>query len=140
MSQPIKTVLAEHQDMHEIIANVQRLISLQRLFASVVPGNLAKSAQVLGLLHEQLIVAAANATVAAKLRQIAPELALQLKSKGCEVSGIRIKVQVSFIPPAPQHTPRILSEAARKSLHELSSGLKDSALKHALDRMTKVQD
>lgn len=126
--------------MHDLISKVQYLMSLQRLFASIVPGNLAKSTQILGLQHGQLIVAVANATVAAKLRQLAPELAIQLKSKGCEVSGIRIKVQVSYAPPDPQHPPRKLSPLVRKSLQEFSANLDDSALKSALDRMVDGQN
>ena len=35
----------------------------------------------------------ANASVAAKLRQLVPDFQLRLKNRGCEVKSIRIKIQ-----------------------------------------------
>jgi hypothetical protein len=120
-----------------LLTKVQTLSSLQSHFVSVAPGNLARSAQVIGLQHGQLSIASANATVAAKLRHLAPELIILLQDRGCEVSGIRIKVQVSFDLPGPIHTPRKLSPTAQRTLNEFSNKLDDSALKKSLQRMSR---
>ena len=42
---------------------------------------------------------AANASVAAKLRQLLPRLETALREGGCEVSAIRVRVQSSGSPP-----------------------------------------
>lgn len=136
MSKPIKTLFSDCHELLTLLTKVQTLSSLQSHFVSVTPDYLARSAQVLGLQHGQLNIAAANATVAAKLRHLAPELVALLQNRGCEVSGIRIKVQVSFDLPQPRHTPRKLSPTAQRTLQEFSNELGDSALKKALQRMS----
>ncbi|HEX5364855.1 MAG TPA: hypothetical protein VFW59_11355, partial [Gallionella sp.] len=57
--------------------------------------------------------------------------------KGCEVSGIRVKVQVAYAAPQPQQRPRELSKTARNALNELGANLDDSPLKQALQRMAR---
>ena len=81
----------------------------------------------------------ANATAAAKLRQLAPELVVLMQNKGCEVSGIRVKVQVSFDRLQRKSAPHKLSKAAQNALNELSLNLNDSPLKVALERMAKIK-
>lgn len=115
----------------------QALTALQSHFISVAPVHIGQSSQVLGLEAGTLTISVANATIAAKLRQIAPELVAMLQNKRCQVSGIRVKVQVSFDSGRPKPAPRILSKAARSALNELSCGLNDSPLKNALERMGK---
>jgi hypothetical protein len=124
------------------MAKAEILSALQRHFIAVAQPYLALSTQVqvLGLQLGTLSVAAANATIAAKLRQLAPEMVAKLQNRGCEVSGIRIKVQVSF--DRWQHTPapRKLSKTAQSALKGLSLNLDDSPLKSALERMTQKKD
>ncbi|HEY0666137.1 MAG TPA: DciA family protein [Gallionella sp.] len=136
MSKPLTTIFSSCDELLALQAKVRILSSLQSHFASVAPGYLARSAQVIGLQHGQLSIAATNATVAAKLRQLAPELAILLQNRGCEVSGIRIKVQVSFDLPQPKRTPRKLSPAAQRALQAFSMELDDSALKRTLQRLS----
>lgn len=94
----------------------------------------------LGLQFGILSIATSNATVAAKLRQLAPELVVLLQNKGCEVSGIRVKVQVTYAPAPPKHAPRELSKTARNALEQLGDTLNDSPLKHVLERMSGKPD
>ncbi len=120
-----------------MLAQVQVLSSLQAHFAAVAPPNLAQSVQVLNLQAGTLSIAAANAAIASKLRQIAPELAAQLQNRGCEVSGIRVRVQVSYDRLQPKPAPHKLGKTAQNALRDLSASLNDSPLKAALDRMIK---
>ena len=139
MAQHLKTLLNNEQELGPLLAKAQTLSALQRQFIRVAPAYLAQSGQVqvLGLQLGTLSIAAANATIAAKLRQIAPELTTLMQGMGCEVSGIRVKVQVSFDRLQPQ-APHQLSKTARNALDELSQNLDDnSPLKLALEKMAR---
>ncbi|OFZ69323.1 MAG: hypothetical protein A2V79_05240 [Betaproteobacteria bacterium RBG_16_56_24] len=128
-------MLSGNREIRPLLNKAQALTALQRHFISVAPAHLGQSCQVLGLETGTLTISVANATIAAKLRQIAPELVALLQNKACQVSGIRVKVQVSFNSGRHKPAPRILSKAARSALNELSCGLNDSPLKNALERM-----
>lgn len=137
MPQSLKKLLNSSQELRPLLSKAQALAALQRLFISVTPPHLAQSIQVSGLQLGTLSISVANATIAAKLRQLAPELVVLLRNKGCQVSGIRVKVQVSFLSNRPKPAPRKLGRAAQLALNELSSGLNDSPLKLALEKMAK---
>ena len=124
-------------ELRSLLDTVQTLEELQRHFAHVAPPNFAQSSQVLGLRHGTLSIATTNGTLAAKLRQLAPEMVTKLQDRGCEVSGIRVKVQVSYAPIPPMHTPRLLTNTAKHQLHELSESLGDSPLKQALEKFSQ---
>ena len=135
MTQHLKTLLSGNPELRPLLNKAQALTALQRLFISIAPPHLAQSCRVLGLQLGTLNISVANATIAAKLRQMAPELVILMQNSGCEVSGIRVKVQVSFESSRPKPAPRKLSGAAKKALEELGSGMSDSPLKLALGKM-----
>lgn len=140
MTQRFKSLLSGDSELRPLLAKAQALAALQRHFAGVAPPNLAQSSQVLGLQAGILSIAVANATIAAKLRQLVPELVVMLQNSGCEVSGIRVKVQVSFSVSPPEPKPRKLGKAARDALNELSQTLGDSPLKLALKKMSEAKE
>ena len=140
MTQRLKTLLSGNNDLRPLLNKAQALSALQQHFASVAPPYLAQSSMVLGLQFGTLSIAVANATVAAKLRQLAPELVVLLQNRGCEVSGIRVKVQVTYTRAPPKHVPRILTKTAQNALNELSQKLDDSPLKHALEKMARKKN
>jgi hypothetical protein len=135
VSQQLNTLLNCNQELRPLLTKVQALSGLQKHFTAVAPSHLAQSVQILGLQLGTLSVAVANATVAAKLRQLAPQLAVLMQNRGCEVSGIRVKVQVSFDRLQPKPAPHKLSKTAQNALKELSQSLNDSPLKLALEKM-----
>jgi hypothetical protein len=137
VSQRLKTLLSGNQELHPLLTKVQALSALQSHFTAVAPPHLTQSVQILSLQLGTLSVAAANAAVAAKLRQLAPELVVLMQNRGCEVSGIRVKVQVSFDRLQPKPAPHKLSKTAQNALQELSLNLNDSPLKLALEKLTK---
>lgn len=140
MAQRFKSLLSGSPELRPLLTKAQTLSDLQRHFMSVAPHYLAQCSQVLGLYFGTLSIAVANATAAAKLRQLAPELVILLQNKGCEVSGIRIKVQVTFSYTPPKPSPRKLSNTAQGALNALSQSLSDSPLKHALEKMAQQKD
>jgi len=82
-----------------------------------------------------LTLAANNSAIAAKIRQLTPELIQQLKLHGCEVTGIQVRVQVTLPVATPIHHAVSVSENGRKKLNELAVSLSDSPLKNALQRL-----
>jgi hypothetical protein len=140
--QHLKTLLNGNQELRPLLAKVQVLSALQRHFISVAPPHLAQASQiqVLGLHLGTLSIAVANASVAAKLRQLAPELAVMMQDKGCEVSGIRVKVQVSYDRLQPRRARHRLSKTAQQALNEFSQSLNESPLKLALEKMANPKN
>jgi len=140
VAQRFKSLLNGNQELRPLLAKAQAVSVLHRHFIGVAPPHLAQSSQVLGLRSGMLSVAAANAAIAAKLRQLAPELVVMLQNRGCEVSGIRVKVQVSFDSGRAAPTPRKLGKTARDALHELSQTLDGSPLGLALKKMAETEN
>lgn len=129
-----------NQELGALFDTVQTLTELQRQFSRAAPPLFAQSSQILGLKHGTLTVAMSNGALAAKLRQLAPEIVDRLQNQGCEVSGIRVKVQVSYAPFKPRSEPRLLTGAARSELLELSRQLADTPLKQALERFAQKKN
>ena len=140
MAQRFKSLLSGDSELRPLLAKAQALSTLQRHFADVAPPNLAQSSQVLGLQSGILSIAVANAAIAAKLRQLVPDIIIMLKNSGCEVNGIRVKVQVSFSLPQPEARPRKLGKTAKGALIALSQSLDDSPLKLALTKLAKTKE
>ena len=137
MVQQFKSLLSGNPELRQLLVKAQTLSALQRHFISIVPPHLAQPSQVLGLQSGVLSVAVGNAAIAAKLRQLAPELVVKLQNRGCEVNGIRVKVQVSFPRNRPAATPRKLGKKAMDALDELSRTLEDSPLRLALKKLAE---
>ena len=140
MVQQFKSLLSGNHELRQLLTKAQTLSALHRHFISIAPPHLAQSSQVLGLQSGLLSVAVGNAALAAKLRQLAPELIILLQNRGCEVSGIRVKVQVSFQRSPPPATPRKLGKTARDALNGLSQALDDSPLRLALKKLAGTQE
>jgi len=140
VAQRFKSLLSGNQELRPLLTKVQALSALHHHFIGVAPPHLAQSSQILGLQSGTLSVAVANAAIAAKLRQLVPELIVMLQNRGCEVSGIRVKVQVSFQRSPPAAIPRKLGKTARNALNELSQALGDSPLKIALKKLVKTKE
>jgi len=139
VTQQLKSLLSSSQELQPLVAKAKTLSALQNHIIAVAQPHLALSSQVqvLGLHLGTLSIAAANAAIAAKLRQLAPELVAKLQHRGCEVSGIRVKVQVSFDRGQRGPNPRKLSKTAQNALKDLSLNLDGSPLKSALEKMAK---
>lgn len=141
MTHQLKTLLSGNRELRPLLAKALELNALQQHFNCVAPPYLAQSSQVLGLRLGTLSIASANAAAAAKLRQLAPELATLLQGRGCEISRICVKVQVSYDHGKRQPATRRLGKTAQNALHELSQSLPDdSKLKLSLEKMIKLKE
>jgi len=140
VAQRFKSLLSGSQELRPLLTKAAALSALQRHFMAVAPSHLAQSSQVLSLQSGTLTIAVGNAAVAAKLRQLAPELVVLLRNMGCEVSRIHVKVQVSFNHNRPVAAPRKLGKTARNALNDLSQTLGDSPLRSALKKMAETKE
>lgn len=129
--------MSNSQELRVLFSTVQTLTTLQQHFSRVVPPHFAQSSQILGLRNGTLSIAMSNGTLAAKLRQLAPEIVTKLQNRGCEISGIRVKVQVNYTPVKARPVPRLLTGTARHELLELSAHLGETPLKHALEKLAQ---
>lgn len=116
---------------------VQQITLLQRHYQQIAPPSLLRSSRVIQIHDQTLIVAADNGAVAAKLRQISSELISSFRTRGCEVTGIQIKVQVRTITPPANKVYRTLGAKGKLELENLALDLKDSPLKSALQRLAR---
>lgn len=120
-------------ELRQLSHLAEQLQSMQRDFRSITP--LAHASHVLKIDQQTLVIASDNASVAAKLRQMAPGLTEQFQHMGYRISGIRVKVQITVAPPPPRHRAGALSAAGRQELSDFTLKLQDSPLKTALLRL-----
>ena len=137
MAHQLKKLFDGNLDLQPLLARAQMLKAVQQLIVSALPSTFASSTHVLDIHAGKLVIAAANVSIAAKIRQITPEIITLLQGRGYEVSGIQVKAQVSSDRPMRQPGTRKLSPAAQHALHDLSLKLADSPLKSALKNLSR---
>lgn len=124
--------------MRQLAHTARELDALQRHYQQIAPPSLLRASRVYWLDQQILTLAANNTAVAAKLRQLAPQLALQLRQRGAEVTGIKVTVQVTMPPAKPDTKGHTLSTAGRRQVGDLAQNLPDSPLKNALQRLARL--
>lgn len=135
MTQRLNSFFASSQELRQLSGKVRQLLALQQHYEKVAPPSLLRSSHVMQLEHDILTLAANNSAIAAKLRQMAPELVKQLQLHGCEVTGIQVKVQVTLPPSSRPSIPSSMSAQGKQMLSNLAKTLSDSPLKSALQRL-----
>ncbi len=134
MSQPLSSYFSASQGLRKLSHQVQMLAELERLFRKAAPPPLAQASRVILFERQILTLGAENGAIAAKLRQLAPQLVQQLQANGAEVNGIRVKVQVANFRPGPTQRPRSLSSTGQRQIAMLAQTLPESPLRSALQR------
>lgn len=137
MPHRLKAYLASTLELRQLSGKAEQLTALQRHYEAIVPPSLKNSSHVLRLNRQMAVIAATNGAVAAKLRQMTEELISLFQARGCEITGIQIKVQVAVPPLKIPSEPRKLGKSAKDALNELQENLADSPLKAALKRLAK---
>lgn len=136
MTLALKTLLNDSVELRAIIGKAQTLCALQQRFIAVAPANIAGYCQVVSLESGTLIIVSSNAIIAAKLRQLAPQLVVDMQKGGSQVSGIRVKVQVSYPQPVRPKAARRLSPKVQDTLNDFGAALQDSPLKAAISKLS----
>ncbi len=135
MSQRLNSFFTGSPELRDLAHKARQLAAAQRAYCKATPPTLARASRVIGFERCTLTVGADNSAVAAKLRQLAPQLLHHLHGDGMEVNGILVKVQVSQPTPERIHRPFALEEDGRRRIAEAATGMKDSPLKRALQRL-----
>ena len=137
MSQRLNSLIASSHTLRLIADKAQQLLALQQHYDQIVPPALRRSSRVIQLDQQTLVIAAFNSAIAAKLRQLAPDIAQNLQQYGHEVTVIQIRVQVGYPPPVATTSPPVLSSTGKHHLNELAQTLPESALKNALQSLIR---
>lgn len=137
VTQRLNSYLSTAPELRQLSHKVGLFLALQRYYVQHAPATLAKASHVQQLEQHILTLAADNGAVAAKLRQIEPDLTLLFQRGGYEVTGIRIRVQVAVAATRRRAENTVISAEGRKKLLESSDNLLDSPLKKALQRLAR---
>lgn len=131
LSQPELTALNAHNKDKQ---------AAQKLWEAVAPDNLAQLSHATSVHNQQFTVFADNNAVAAKIKLFIPSLLIKLQNQGCEVTAIRVKVQVKSSPQARPKIIKKLSPKASAELQILANKLSGTSLGDALTRLSKKAD
>jgi hypothetical protein len=131
----IGPLLQSLPELQSLSRELQQLAALQCALAEMLPADLASSANVALLKAGELILAADNGAVAAKLKLMAPRLLTTLRQRGYDITGIRLQVQVRIRDNPLPRKQISLSPAARDAIDTLSEQISPSPLQDALKRM-----
>ncbi|PPC94675.1 MAG: hypothetical protein CTY33_03040 [Methylotenera sp.] len=112
----------------------------QKIWEAIAPENLAKFSHASSIKNGQFTVIADNNAVAAKIKLFIPSLLIKLEKQECEVTAIRLKVQVKSTPQSKQKTLKKLSPHAAKNLNLLAEKISGTSLGDALARLAKKAD
>lgn len=119
---------------------IRKQLALQTILVEILPADLRRSVTVVASGTGELVLLADNGAVAAKLRQLAPRILNHFRQRGINANGIRVQTQVSIrYKPLPQKQIS-LGKNAHQALLQLSSSLKDSPLKAAIEKLGQRAD
>ena len=138
MSQRLNRYFTSSRELRQLAHSVRELSALQQHYRRTVPLSLLRASHVQQLDRQTLTLAADNAAIAAKLRQLAPQLVQKLRQMGVEVTGIRVRVQVGTPAQRPAPKRRTLGAAGRQQMASLADSLPDSPLKSAIKRFSTL--
>ena len=140
-TQDVGHFLRRHERMASLMPAAQRVISLQKECASLLPAMFRECAVVRFEAGDVLLSVPHNA-LAARLKQQLPQLRAALLKRGWQVNSIQLKVQVKSTTPERVHCKEVfLPDMALDLLATLYQNLEDTprnaALKAALETMVR---
>lgn len=136
-SQRLSSFFTGNAALRDLARKGRTLSAFDRLFREAIPPSLARASRVMGVEQGVIKIGADNSAIAAKLRQLAPQILLRLQEANAEVTGILIKVQVGQPARERRQEALVLSETGERELAELAANLPNSPLKSALLRLIK---
>lgn len=137
MSQRLNSLIATSHTLRQLAGKAKQLLTLQQHYEQVAPTSLLRASRVMQLNQQTLVIAAFNSAVAAKLRQMAPDLVKHLQQLGHEVTVIQVRVQVGYPASVPAAKRPAIGAAGKRHLHELAETLPESALKNAVQSLIR---
>ena len=131
---PLLESLPELQSLNR---ELKKLAALQVVLQSFLPVALAKCTTVASVKAGMLTLHAVNHSAAAKLKQIAPRILMQMRSQRHDITGILVQMQVTNPAKPLPHKQISMGPQARTALDSLAERLDSSPLKSAVKRLRK---
>jgi hypothetical protein len=135
----LNALLGSTPELKKLAQTAHQIEGLQRQYQAIAPASLLQGSHVMRYDNGRLILAADNGAVASKLRQLAPQLISSFRTRGCEVTGIQIQVQVNAAPPRTPPTPRKLGPQGQMALDDLAHSLPEGKLRAAVERLSRLR-
>ncbi len=143
--------LGKNPEYKAIFSHANQLDQIERILiaSAAIPKHLLIHCKIGPLSRNQLILLTETASIAAKLKHIAPSIVSKLHQKGWKIASIRVQVQnpgkttqgMTFQREkqnAPNPSPRI-SAAGIENLNRLAQTLTDSELKLSIKQLLESQ-
>jgi hypothetical protein len=127
-------LLAAERQFAVALPEAERMAGLNRRFAGVVPGAVARACSVAAIQGETAIVFCGNGAAASRVRAQAKGVARALSRPEAPVTSVRVKVRADWsLPERPekQDMPR----AGVQAFRDLDAQLPDGDLKAAVERL-----
>jgi hypothetical protein len=142
-AEPVRRLLGSSPELAPLAERLQRIQRLQERYRTIAPGPLATASRVCAIEGTTIVVGAANGTVAAVLRQLAPRLLENLRSglpkhpEDQQFTEMRVEVQVEA--PAPRAKVRPRGELPREQLKALAQTLPPGPLRDCVEALAAPQ-
>ena len=130
----VRGLLAAERQFAVALPEAERMASLNRKFASMVPAAVARACSVAAIQGETALIYCANGAAASRVRAQAKGLAQLLSRAEASVSAIRVKVRADWsLPERPEKQD--MASAGVRAFRELDAVLPDGDLKAAVERL-----
>lgn len=130
-------ILLHQPEFNALKVQAKQAAMAQSLWLAIAPRAVTQFSHASGIENHQLQLFADNSAVAAKIKLLTPSLLIQLEKQGCEVTAIRVKVQVKSNSHPPQKTIKKLSSNAAANIQHLAEKLSGSPLGDVLARLAR---
>lgn len=130
-------ILAAEASLQPVLAKAQELRALAGLLDGYLPPELARQVRVVNYRDGELVLVAASAATAAKLRLLAPSLVIFFSKQRWQVNSVRLRVQpnASHKAHAAPQKSAYFSTPTLDSLRKLYNGMRPSPARDALGRL-----
>lgn len=132
--------LLKQPELVALNAHTKEAQVAQNIWEKIAPENLAQFSHATAIKNQQFTILAHSNAVAAKIKLFIPSLLIQLEKQECEVTSIRVKVQVKSTPIAKPKAIKKLSLQAGSDLKILAEKLTGTPLGEALARLASKAD
>jgi hypothetical protein len=134
-SKNLDAYLVQADGINSLMPQAKRLLELRQILLEVLPKPLADLATVANYRQGKIVIFAANAAIAAKLKLLGPTLIDRFVTRGLQVTALEIEVQPSEGSGSMPPKAAVLTERACEVLAVLASQLTESKLKSTISTM-----
>ena len=134
-SKNLDTYLAQADGINSLMPQAKRLLELRQILLEVLPKPVAEFATVANYRQGKIVIFAANAAIAAKLKLLGPAIKDRFVTRGLQVTSLEIEVQPSQGMGSAHPKTAVLTDTARQALASLASQLTESKLKSTISTM-----